>query len=169
MDNKKKCKYCMSEMDENAIVCPYCRKKQPKEKKAISKKEKIGLIILIPIATVLLIIAVYGFVKVVDGILETREQFGLSTSKEYSFKNKVTSYLNSTKTQFKNEDYDKSYMCYYIDTGDYTGSVRVQKDSNDNIDLYIWLSDGTYYASGEEGNVKIVKSSNTAPTNCHMY
>lgn len=94
---------------------------------------------------------------------------GLSTSKKYTFENKVKSYLESTRVQFLHNDYNKSYMCYYIDTGDYIGSVKVERNSNNEIELYIWLSDGVYYASGYEDDFKIVKSSNSAPTNCHRY
>lgn len=45
----KYCKYCMSEIDQNAIICPNCRKKQNKPNK---KKIVIAAIILSIIAAV---------------------------------------------------------------------------------------------------------------------
>lgn len=39
--NTKKCKYCQSEIDEKAIICPICKKKQTKK---LTKKKLIILI-----------------------------------------------------------------------------------------------------------------------------
>ena len=54
MSNKKKCKYCMSEMEEKAKRCPNCRKRQNKGNIALVLSLSIG----IPIVLALLIIPI---------------------------------------------------------------------------------------------------------------
>ena len=123
------------------------------------------------IVTIVLGIIVIGWclTLIVTNILSSRKQILNEQTPKEKFESIARKYLNSSKSQFESEDKDKSYMCYYIDTSEYTGSVEVKKDKNGNIETYIWLSNGTYYASGTLEDLEVGKNSKTAPTNCHKF
>lgn len=127
---------------------------------------KTGIIIAIVISTIVLI----GCLTfIVTNILSARKQILHEQTSKEKFESIAKKYLNDSKSQFESEDKDKTYMCYYIDTSEYTGSVEVKKDSIGNMKTYIWLSNGTYYASGSLENLDVGKNSKTAPTNCHRF
>ena len=127
---------------------------------------KTGIIIAIVISTIVLI----GCLTfIVTNILSARKQILHEQTPKEKFESIAKKYLNDSKSQFESEDKDKTYMCYYIDTSEYTGSVEVKKDLSGNIKTYIWLSNGTYYASGTLENLDVGKNSKTAPTNCHRF
>ncbi len=50
----KKCKFCMTEIDDKAKVCPQCGRKQP------SKAKKIVLIVLLALCAIIVIAAIAG-------------------------------------------------------------------------------------------------------------
>ena len=145
MNNKKKCRYCMSEIDVNAKICPNCRKRQ--------KKGKFILIIVLFLFLLLIILPT---------IVGT-----ISDSKLSMTKSKAEEYISRARIQIM-DDLDKEYMCYSIDEDEYLGSVEV-KYKDGKYSYRIWLSDGAYYASGDDNDISVVKSSKTATTNCHRY
>ena len=46
--------------------------------------------------------------------------------------------------------------------------MKVEYDDGE-YEYEIWLSNGNYYASGEQDDISVVKSNKTATTNCHRY
>ena len=141
----KKCRYCQSEINVKAKICPHCRKRQ--------SKAHIYIILII-----LLIGSTLTF-NIIDIVKE---------SKITKFNYKVEELFTRVQQQYGIEDFGKEYMCYRIDEDEYLGSVEVEYDEEINdVLLKIWLSNGTHYGSGEQDDVSIVKSNKTATTNCH--
>lgn len=62
--NTKKCKYCQSEIDEKATICPICKKKQNKK---MTKKKFIVLI-------VILCIIIFSIIDISNHIKESNEE-----------------------------------------------------------------------------------------------
>ena len=65
--NTKKCIYCQSEIDEKAIICPICKKKQNKR---ITKKKLIVLIIIL----CLIIFSIVAYLYISNHIKESNEE-----------------------------------------------------------------------------------------------
>ena len=152
MNNKKKCKYCMSEMNINAVVCPKCRKRQDKSKLALTLSLSIGL----PVLFLLIII------PTIIGVINDSEKSKFQRKAELFIS---TAQLQYTQEFMENNGKIKDDQCYYIDEDEYSGSVEI----NSNQTNKIWLSNGKYYASGESGDISVVKSSKNATKNCNKY
>lgn len=65
--NTKKCKYCQSEIDEKAIICPICKKKQNKK---MTKKKFIILIVIL----CLIIFSIIAYLYISNQIKENNEE-----------------------------------------------------------------------------------------------
>ena len=149
----KKCKYCMSEMDANATICPNCRKKQNKS---------LALILLLGIGLPVLIMALIS-IPIIVNISNEGETI--------KFRTKAQSYVRATMKQYTKELLDNNgeisnYNCYRIDEDGYVGSVEYVV-YDDSYKTHIWLSNGKYYASGEGADIHVTKSSRQATTNCY--
>ena len=123
----------------------------------------VAFIIMIGIAVAILAPKISSVEKKANNIINHEQ------SPKEKFESYARLYLNSSKSQFERDDSDKSYMCYYIDTSEYTGSVKVEKDEEGNIEVYIWLSNGTYYANGTLENLQVGENNKSAPTDCHRF
>lgn len=151
----KKCKYCQSEIDVNAKICPFCRRNLNKSNLALILSLSIGL----PIIAIVII-----------GIIISN---GFKSAELSKFKNKAREYISNAQYQYTEELFENNgetidYRCYYIDDNEYIGSVKVEYDDGE-YEYEIWLSNGNYYASGEQDDISVVKSNKTATTNCHRY
>ena len=155
MKDKKRCIYCMSEIDINATVCPNCRRKQKKTNLGLILSLSIGL----PIGLLMFI------VPIVIGIFED--------SNKSKFEERAKLFISTAETQYSTEFLKKgtmpNYQCYSIDEGEFTGSVELDYTDNNNHIEKIWLSNGKYYVSGEYSNLEVVKSNKTATSNCNRY
>ena len=144
----KKCKYCLSEIDDKAKICPYCKKRQSKKHIYIS----------------LFIFFVLG-ILILNFIKFSKE------SKITLLEVKANTFLSLAEQQYTDElleninNMEKS-KCYYIDEDEYFGSVKIEW-SKDEFKSQIWLSNGEYYVSGEKDDISVVKSKKNATTNCH--
>lgn len=90
----KKCKYCQSEIDKKAKVCPNCRKSQ---KSVLSKI--LGVIIIF--------IGLIAIVVSISGESSSEDKFSYEVTKEYT-DSIGTHYIEGTVTN--KLDYDYSYV-----------------------------------------------------------
>ena len=155
MKEKKKCIYCMSEIDNNATVCPNCRRKQ--------KKTNLGLILSLSIGVPIGILII--IVPTIIGIFED--------SNKNKFEQRAKLFISTAQLQYSKEYVKRgtmpNYQCYSIDEGEFTGSVELNYTDNKNRIEKIWLSNGKYYVSGEYSNLEVVKSNKTATSNCNKH
>lgn len=149
----KKCKYCQSDIDEKATVCPICKRNLNKGNLALVLSLSIGLPLII---LIVIVISVININKDADISKFERK------AEEYI----INAQLQYTSDLMENMGETINYRCYYIDEDEYIGSVKVEYDDGET-EYEIWLSNGIYYASGEQDDISVVKSNKTATTNCH--
>ena len=101
----KKCKYCQSEIDAKATVCPICKKKLGMPK---------WLVILIVLLVIGIGVAIDGNSNdSANGGTEKKERFTYIISSEYD--NSFSHYIEGTVTNNKDKDYSYvqiEFICY---------------------------------------------------------
>lgn|SRR5574344_317040 len=102
----KKCKYCQSEIDSKAKICPVCHKKQG---------NTVGLIILIVVVIAIIAAASNGSSSSTNGSSTTKpsEQFTYAISKSYS--DGYGYYIEGTVKNNTDKDYSYvqiEFVCY---------------------------------------------------------
>lgn len=147
----KTCKYCMSEIDENAIICPHCQKRQ--------KKPKWSLFIIVILLFIFVLLIIQNMLS-----LNTKNEDALFKIKSDA-SNFESNALNEVKSKIlDNEDYTES--CYKINDDIYTGSIKIWLEEN-NFHEKIWLSNGKLFLTGSNLNdFKVIESNQVASTNC---
>lgn len=149
----KKCKYCQSDIDENATVCPICKRNLNKGNLALVLSLSIGLPLII-------------LIVIVISVININEDANMSKFERKAEKYIINAQLQFTTELMENMEETINYRCYYIDEDEYIGSVKVEVDDGET-EYEIWLSNGKYYASGEQDDISVVKSTKTATSNCH--
>lgn len=164
----KKCKYCMNKIDENATVCPNCRKSQ--------KSKKIYLIVCI---VIVLIISI--FYNSYEEAIQSKEVGEMETD--------ITKLFNYAKNQLHLDILNKNSnilntngkvdVCYninkfqtgelfYNNVSDYTGSIHIYEQLNGSFVYEIWATfKEKYYLSGKFDNIEAYKSNKKATQNCN--
>ena len=156
----KKCKYCFSEIDENATICPVCKKKQKCNKNAILTAIQIILVLF-----VLGCLGIAGYT--IFNLFNTTDDY--KDFSEYKFLNVhelQKAYLDNEISA--KENYEDNY--YYFD-----GEIsKIENNLSDNeITLhYHYEYDNTkqmsIYAhfSKNEENIKSLKTGDTITVYC---
>lgn len=119
----KKCKYCQTEIDSKAKICPNCKKKQGKPK---------WLIALIVIVVIMIIASVAGGNEenakegnVSNGDNKPTEKFTYEVTKQYADEYGVSYYIEGSVKNNKDKDYSYvqiEFVCYDVD-GNNLGSA----------------------------------------------
>lgn len=109
----KKCKYCQTEIDSKAKICPSCKKKQGKPK---------WLIALIVIAVIIIIASVAGGSEenakegnVSNGDNKPTEKFTYEVTKQYVDEYGMSYYIEGSVKNNKDKDYSYvqiEFVCY---------------------------------------------------------
>lgn len=191
----KYCSNCENKLNENDKFCGKCGVKinsaSIKESKSINPNRKNKsvvntIITLVALVFIITIIIKFNIEKndllketsrLRDKSLEINKEFveeHSSNDNEFEqIKNKANLFLldSSSKTLSKmlNGEYYED-VCYKISEDKYSGSVRIWYENGSSY-TKIWLSDGSYYLTGEEKenqdtNFEIIKSDKIATTNC---
>lgn len=101
----KKCKYCQSEIDKNAKICPHCRKEQGSSALRILIGVIVGLIIIVAIAT--------GGDNTTSG-----EKFSYEITNQYADEYGLSYYIEGTVKNNKDKEYSYvqiEFVCYDSD------------------------------------------------------
>ncbi len=101
----KKCKYCQSEIDKKAKICPHCRKRQGSSALRILIGVIIGLIIIVAIAT--------GGDNTTSG-----EKFSYEVTNQYADEYGFSYYIEGTVKNNKDKEYSYvqiEFVCYDSD------------------------------------------------------
>lgn len=148
----KKCKYCMSDIDEKAIICPHCKKRQNTSKIIILLI--IALIIILTFLLVEMIIRSYVKDKVSNIDIEDDAMNFIYNAID-----------KNTERIINGENFNEA--CYEINSENYIGSVKYWIDENEDSNYKIWLSNGNLYLTGSSRNdFEISESNKIATTNC---
>ena len=146
----------MNKIDENATVCPNCRKSQ--------KSKKIYLIVCI---VIVLIISI--FYNSYEEAIQSKEVGEMETD--------ITKLFNYAKNQLHLDILNKNSnilntngkldVCYNINKFQ-TGSIHIYEQLNGSFVYEIWATfKEKYYLSGKFDNIEAYKSNKKATQNCN--
>ncbi len=137
MNKSKKCKYCKSEIDYRAVICPHCGRKQgnPKTKKAI--------------ITIVAILIVISAISRCVGSSESNNENAVNTEQPISSATVIpTDEPNLSAENSVPEHGTSAYVDYIVSKAKQDASVATDEQLQEAID---WLKNNTSdYFSGEE-------------------
>ena len=136
----KKCKYCQSEIDKKAKICPNCRKKQSKFPAWL--RIIIGVIILI-----IGISALGNDSSSSSNDNSKNEKFDYTIDKSYSDEYGLSYYIEGTVTNKKSKDYSYlqiEFVCYDKD-GNNLGTAL--DNTNNLLGNQTWKYKASFFGS----------------------